>query len=348
MKKYDFDDILIVPSVLSDVESRSMIAVNDENGFLRLFAAPMDTVVSKDNVEIFKDNRIYPIIPRTSKIPEHTDSNNWYAYSLEQFEKRFCNTNTILSSKKYVLIDIANGHMKRLYDIVKKAKKIHTDNLILMIGNIANPYTAVKYADLGVDFIRLGIGAGGGCLTSEQTGVGYPMASLIHETYLLLKSYPNTKLVADGGFKKYADIIKAYALGADYVMIGSIFNKALESAGDTFFANVKHDNWTEPGEQINQYDPFFKEMFKHGQKFYKKFRGMSTKEVQKSLGTTKIKTSEGITRINLVEYTLDGWVENFEHYLRSAMSYSNSFNLDEFKKAEIIQISKNSFKRYNK
>lgn len=187
------------------------------------------------------------------------------------------------------------------------------------------------------------------CLTTEQTGVGYPMASLIQESHNLIKSYIGVKLVADGGFKKYADIIKALALGADYVMLGSIFNKALESAGDTFMANIKHDGWTEPGEQVNQYDYITKEMFKHGQRFYKKFRGMSTKEVQKTLGAAKIKTSEGITKMQPVEYTIAGWIENFNHYLRSAMSYTNAKSLKSFREqSNIVHITENSFKRYNK
>ena len=67
-----------------------------------------------------------------------------------------------------------------------------------------------------------------GCLTSANTGVHFPMASLIHECYQYKKkgNY-NTKIVADGGFRNYDDIIKAIMLGADYVMLGGILNKCL-------------------------------------------------------------------------------------------------------------------------
>ena len=67
-----------------------------------------------------------------------------------------------------------------------------------------------------------------GCLTSANTGVHFPMASLIYECYQYKKkeSY-NTKIVADGGFRNYDDIIKAIMLGADYVMLGGILNKCL-------------------------------------------------------------------------------------------------------------------------
>ena len=56
----------------------------------------------------------------------------------------------------------------------------------------------------------------------------------------------------------------------------------------------------------------------------KKYRGMSTKAVQRSWGKTNLVTAEGITKYQRVEYTLEQWTENFKDYLRSAMSYCNA------------------------
>lgn len=76
---------------------------------------------------------------------------------------------------------------------------------------------------------------------------------------------------------------------------------------------------------------------------------MSTKEAQKAMGKTNFKTSEGVVRYRKVEYYLQGWVENFEHYLRNAMSYSNAKTLNDFiGKAEVCQITKNAYDRFNK
>lgn len=189
-----------------------------------------------------------------------------------------------------------------------------------------------------------------GCLTTVHTGIGYPMASLIRDTYEISCEIENpAKIVADGGFKKYSDIIKALALGADYVMLGSIFNKALESIGDTFYADKIHGTWVEPGAAVYQFDPETRNYFLNGGKLIKKFRGMSTKEVQKSWGKSDVKTSEGVSRIHEVEYTLSGWVENFTHYLKSAMSYTDAMDLDEFiGQVEFNLITQNSFNRFNK
>ena len=82
--------------------------------------------------------------------------------------------------------------------------------------------------------------------------------------------------------------------------------------------------------------------------FKKSFRGMSTKEVQKKWGRENLKTSEGIVKTNPVEYTLGQWTENFTDYLKSAMSYTNSRTLDEFRESEFVFITKNALNRFNK
>lgn len=368
---FDFDDIILIPSEISEINSRKEVNVFDDNGMLPLMTAPMDTVVNEDNWKVFQQNRITSIIPRNLNISGFISENKfrWYSYGINEFRDIFLNSHdskyrleliSKFNTKFYALIDVANGHMQQLYDTVKQAKEKYGDGLCLMIGNVANPKTYVKYAELGVDYIRCGVGNGSACLTSENTGIGYPMASLISEIYTLKKggNY-QTKIVADGGFKKYADIIKAVALGADYVMLGSIFNKALESTGSLYYrSEYKHQ----------EIEEFFNELSERSQRnisedekiegilnlfqagyLYKKYRGMSTKEVQQAWGNTELKTAEGISTYQKVEYTLEGWCQNFKDYLSSAMSYSNSKTLEEFKtRSKYELITPSAFKRYNK
>jgi IMP dehydrogenase len=168
------------------------------------------------------------------------------------------------------------------------------------------------------------------------------MASLISECYKIKKygGY-NTKIIADGGFRNYDDIIKALSLGADYVMLGGVLNKTLESCSTTMLFNLIPINQMY-SKMIWDEMPFLKKYL------YKHFRGMSTKEVQNKWGRNEIKTSEGISKTNKVEYTLSGWVENLEDYLRSAMSYTNSNTLEEFKNSEYVFITENALNRFNK
>lgn len=307
----DFNDVLICPVPVSEVESRTECEVGD---ILPLFTAPMDTVINRENMHIFKDFNI--CLPRENNGP-HIDEDVFTSYGIAEFEKIFL-FDTVSFTKANILIDVANGHMQRLHEAVFLAKKKYP-HMVLMAGNIANPETFEILQSHGADYIRVGIGNGGGCLTTQQTGVGYPMASLISECNFVKKE---AKLVADGGMQKYSDIIKALALGADYVMLGSILNRMLESAGETvLIEGVPH----------------------------KRFRGMSSKAVQEDWGRDILKTSEGIDKYFPVGYTYSQWVGNFKDYLKSAMSYTGCRTLEEFiGNVEVIQISQNSFNRFAK
>jgi IMP dehydrogenase/GMP reductase len=317
---------------------------------LPLMTAPMDTVISEENKHLFKNHGILPVLPR---IP-NADSNwvsteHFLSYSLQDFESIFIkNTVNVPENEQIMaLIDVANGHMEFLYDLSNLAKVKYGDKMVLMVGNVANPKTFMEYCKIGVDYVRIGIGNGNGCLTTVQTGVGYPMASLIEECKHLknINDY-QTKIVADGGFKKYADVIKALALGADYVMLGSILNKCLESAGET---HKKRDSTLGGWETIDQYSEDARKMFDAEIELTKVFRGMSTKEVQKLWGKSELTTSEGVVRRNNVEYTIEGWVHNFESYLKSAMSYTGKKELHHFIGGVFFNmISQNSFRRFDK
>lgn len=344
--KFDFDDISLVPDTISDIDSRAEVSITCDNGFLPLFAAPMDTVVCDANHKVFSENLIRAIRPRVTNPSGSNvsgDSTYWFSYSLQDFESIFIDSTPDFNyaNKMYALIDVANGHMSKLLKLVEMAKVKYGDSLVLMAGNIAYPETYRQYANAGLDYLRVGIGGGQACLTSVHTGVFYPMASLISEIddIKVMSPHLKTKVVADGGFRKYSDIIKALALGADYVMLGSVLNKALESAGTTFDEDGLLDQLSE--EAMNK--------FSSGVKIHKKFRGMSTKEVQKDWGKINMRSSEGIVKEQLVEYTVSGWVENFCDYLRSSMSYCGAKNLNEFiGQAQYVMVTNNAFNRYNK
>ena len=336
--KLDFNDILIKPCVVTDIESRTMIDTSNGLSMLPLFTAPMDTVVNDGNAATFEFEGINVCLPRGET---GISCNGFTSYSLKGFIEIFIDGNTegISITHPKILIDTANGHLDTMVDAIKKSKKIWKNGLTLMVGNVANAETYKLLSNAGADYVRVGIGNGGGCLTTQQTGVGFPMASLIRECYYMsLVINKPAKIVADGGMKSYSDVIKALALGADYVMLGSILNKCLESCGDNFL-------WKKiPVTQISA-----EKAYGIGVNVYKKFRGMSTKEVQKKWGNLTPKTSEGVIRFRKVEYTIEGWIENFESYLRSAMSYSDSRNLEEFvNKVEFIKISNNAHERFKK
>lgn len=350
--KFDFDDILIIPEITTEISSRSNISISYpvESGFyhhehLPLITAPMDTVVSKENREEFISNNINVCFPRGIKTNNYNRNGKmcFVSYSLADFIYEFIDNNFKIPKNEEVnvCIDTANGHIVDLKNSIKIAKRKYGNKLNIMAGNVANPDSYVALSDAGCNYVRLGIGNGNGCLTTQQTAIGYPMGSLIKECYQLKKELKcDAKIVADGGMKKYSDIIKALALGADYVMIGSIFNKALESCGETYLFNKI---------KLDPKSKFTKWLFSKNYRLTKKFRGMSTKEVQKDWGKKVLKTSEGISTRRPVEYTLAQWTENFEHYLKSSMSYTNHLDLFSFiGNVKFNLITNNAFLRYKK
>lgn len=346
--KLDWNDISIVPSELSSIDSRSEINPL-KDGKLPLFTAPMDTVIDDSNIASFVGSGINICLPRHVKYDELSKiyngcDNFFYSYGLDEISELF-ESGAELPNK--VLIDVANGHMQRLYDVSKQIKEKYGDQIQLMVGNIANPQTYRKYCEIGVDYIRVGIGGGSACTTSANVSIHYPMASLINECHLISKEFDNpTKIIADGGFRNFSDIIKSLAIGADYVMLGGVFNKCLESCSNSF---IKVNPKLGPSEYKEVSKEEAIEYFNEGGNIYKYYRGMSTKEVQKSWNRKELKTGEGITKYNLVENTLSGWCENFTDYLKSAMSYTGFRTLDEFIGGpEFIQISPMAFNRFNK
>jgi len=353
--KFDFDDILIVPSKISDITSRYKDIALPE--ILPLFTAPMDTVVNLNNIDDYIDNGIMVCLPRTIKIDEFNEflftcrnrnkyNNVFLSFGFDDLDEFFENEwmfQQKLHRGFHMLIDVANAHMLKVVNYVNRLTKIRPD-IIIMIGNIGNPETYLYYAEnTDVQMIRCGIGNGNACLSTKNSGIGYPIASLIHEIRGIKDKFENENkqiapmIIADGGMKNYSDIIKSFYLGADMVMVGSIFNKSIESSGENYFYGLK----------INV--KLAKFLYRKGFKIVKHFRGMSTKSAQKAMGKTVLKTSEGVVRYVPVEYSIYGWIENFKHYLRNSMSYSNSHNLDEFiGNNNFIEITKHSYDRFNK
>lgn len=357
--KYCYNDLAIMPAEISKISHRSECQIFDENDMLPLFTAPMSCIVNLKNCKNFFTNGIYSIIPRNidlnSRI-EYCEIGYWSAFSLIEAEDIFIKRDIKNAITYRIVIDIANGHMQTMFDIANKIKTKYGNKVLIMAGNIANPETYIEYCKAGIDYVRVGIGSGNGCLTSTQTSIHYPMASLINEirqykeemmiSGQLFDKFKLTKIVADGGVRGYSDIIKALALGADYVMIGSVFVKMLESASICYKKFSDGNKYELPIDERSEEN--IKSLIKNHELF-KEYYGMSTKKAQMEIGKVDLHTSEGTFKIFEVEYTMKTWIDNFSDYLRSAMSYCNCKNLNDFiGKQKLIPITNNGFNSFNK
>lgn len=369
--KLNYDDITIVPEAVTDICSRSQCIPYDEDGYLPIFASCMSSVVSIENTGDFNAAKIRTVIPRSYPLEKRFDflfenEGNFVAFSLNEAEKYFHEQSGIAPPSKFdekhpirICIDLANGHMKCLLNLVKKIKSVYGKKVIIMTGNIANPETYKYYEEAGVDYCRVSIGTGNVCSTSSNTAIHFPVFSLLKEIYEVKKSIDGKcKIIADGGIHGFRDVQKAL-IYADYVMIGSLFNKAIESAGKTtygtFYWNIRGKKIARPiktlfyfGREVpkEKYGEVMS-LIKQGKlTVWKELYGMSTKIAQSlinqanSVETKKLKTAEGLLKYQKVEYDIKGWAENETDYLRSAMSYTNSHNLNEYKESQWVQISK--------
>lgn len=338
---YGYNDLTIVPCKISKIRHRKECNPYTLNGNLPLFTAPMYSVVCKENINIYKQNKINTILPRAKEIDyKYLKSGKWIALSLDQFIDTFIeNINTdIKEGAAYnVCIDIANGHMIDLYKAINEAKELARKNdyvLTIMTGNIANSET-YRWICMNseIDYIRLSIGSGAACITTPQTGVHYPIASLIEECHNIQQEMLNSSdckcvpfIIADGGIHGYGDINKALALGADYVMIGSEFAACYDSASNivNFIGN--------------QDKPDFDLDEESKRKIIKEYNvekihfGMASKEAQHiyNEGSTSFKTAEGTFKVLTCKHTIKSWTDNFVDYLRSAMSYTGCKSLQEY------------------
>ena len=137
-----------------------------------------------------------------------------------------------------IVVDTAHGHTKKVGEIIKFIKRQKSKKITLCAGNIATAEAAKYLLNLGVDIIKVGIGPGSICTTRLVAGIGVPQLSAILAVRNGLKN-KKAKIISDGGIKYSGDLAKAFAAGADAVMIGSLFAGTDETPGKLITKNGK-------------------------------------------------------------------------------------------------------------
>ena len=130
-----------------------------------------------------------------------------------------------------VCVDTAHGHSKNVLDTVTKIRKIRSNNMQVIAGNVATADAARALIDAGADAVKVGIGPGSICTTRIVAGVGVPQLTAIMNVAEEC-SRANIPVIADGGIRYSGDIGKAIASGADCCMLGSAFAGTDEAPGE--------------------------------------------------------------------------------------------------------------------
>jgi IMP dehydrogenase len=219
-----------------------------------------------------------------------------------------------------IVVDTAHGHSRGVIDTISQLKAQHSD-ISIIAGNVATGYGAEALMDVGVDCVKVGIGAGASCTTRIVAGVGVPQLTAILDAVNVAKK-ANIPIIADGGLRYSGDIAKALAAGADTIMLGSVLAGMDESPGETILYEGRQ---------------------------YKTFRGMGSIGAMEE-GSGDRYFQEDTDNKKLVPEGIEGMVpfrgpvKNTIHQLtggiRSAMGYCGSRNIGEFgQKSEFIEIT---------
>lgn len=370
---YELCDINIIQAEISEINHRSDCDTMIEMCGRKVhpvIVAPMAAVTNADNYKVWLDNNFICVVPRTVPFEKRLEicTETFSSFSLDEAEELLKNEYLKMFEGKtfYVCVDIAQGTMKRMYDVCKKLKWVH-DGIVTMAGNVATPLAYRYYVESKIDYIRLQIGSGSRCTTACNVGIHYPTATLIDDIIDQREKYVNwyydyderyeqgpseplflPKIIVDGGISNFDDIQKCLALGAFAVMNGSSFAKAEEACGEVRYLKDEYEDWDE-GLSYEDYEEIIETCSAWIEREpYREYYGMSTKRAQKECGNVCSKTSEGVVKPVKVEYPIAKWADNMKSFLASAMSYCDAKDIDEFRKNTELIINLSGDKSYRK
>ena len=238
---------------------------------------------------------------------------------------------------KYVCIDVANGYSERFSNFVRLFRKEYP-NVIIIAGNVVTGEMTEELILNGADIVKVGIGPGSVCTTRIQTGVGYPQLSAVMECADAAHGLGG-HVIADGGCVCPGDVAKAFAGGADFVMLGGMLAGHNEGGGEII------TKYTATGgaykTSVGTYVPHFEE------KNFIAFYGMSSDAANtKHFGGLKdYRSSEG--REVLVPYrgAVADTIQNILGGIRSTCTYAGAKRLKHLMRCATFVRVHNQFNR---
>ena len=225
--KLDYSDVLIRPK-RSTMSSRGEVNLERTHKFLwskkewsgiPIMSANMDTVGTPSMHTVLSKHNMVTCPARhylknsTKEFKGKEDNICWFG-GIDEID----NLKEVQSG--FIGLDVANGYTIRFVDAVKKLREKCPDATIAA-GNVVTADMTQELVLAGADIVKVGIGPGSVCTTRIKTGIGYPQLSAVIECADAAHGL-NAHIIADGGCVSSGDIVKAFAGGADFVMIGGM------------------------------------------------------------------------------------------------------------------------------
>jgi len=355
--KLDFDDVLLVPQ-RSQAASRASVNIERNFSFYHstknwkgvpIIAANMDCSGTFNMANSLNQYNAITCLHKHYKIEDYIKNirnldNTWYSMGIQDEEiQKLDNIVDIIKNIPNICIDVANGYTDNFVNFCRKVRNAVGMTPIIMAGNICTPEMVQELIlHGGVDIVKVGIGPGSACTTRLKTGIGYPQLSAIdecsHAAHGLKSGDSRLGLIcADGGCRTPSDVVKAFAAGADFVMLGGMLAGTDECEGEWKYEwKIKSGGW-------QPIDPKYPEAEKR--KVSLQYYGMSSYTAQEKYGGIKdYRASEG--RVLTVKYkgSASNIIDDILGGIRSACAYTGANKLKDLSKcAEFIRVNRIHF-----
>jgi IMP dehydrogenase len=197
-------------------------------------------------------------------------------------------------------------HISRTYEQLSFERLCADLSIPVVAGNCVEYETALELMQTGIAGILVGVGPGAACTTRGVLGVGVPQVTATSDVAAARETYlreggRRVQVITDGGMRVGGDLAKAFASGADAVMIGSIFAGTTDGAGGGY-------HW-----------------------------GMATPDPNLPRGTRiKVGQRGTLREVLLGPARVDDGTQNLVGALRSAMGVCGARSLREFQRTDMV------------
>ena len=324
-----FDDILLVPQK-SNTVTRHNIDLTMKLGKithpkailelkLPIIASPMDTVCDYNMANVLYSlgglGILHRYRNRDNIIKEAIKCNGIFGVAISTkdcYDKEYI-WSLIDCGTKVLCVDTANGHNSMVVAAVDELNQYVPKDIHIMAGNVATREGYRELIDAGADSVRVGIGGGSACTTRIVTGHGIPTMASIMDCRSLHYKNDVDGIIADGGIRNSGDIVKAFAAGANSVMLGGLL------AGYDESPTILHN-----GKRV--------------------FRGMASKQAQVSWrGHSSVNEGEMVEIEN--KGSVVSLIEDLIAGIKSGCSYTGVEKLSDLRdKSEYVVVSSNVLK----